>query len=71
MTQPPQPEFYEDEAGEFRWRMESANNEVVLVSSQGYRDITDAKRGFFDAAHLMYTYIYAVFEEYGPILGEP
>lgn len=38
-------EYFEDHAGEWRYRVKAANGEP-LVTSEGYRDQTDAKRGF-------------------------
>lgn len=35
-------EIYPDAAGEFRYRLRSANGEIVGPASQGYRDATDA-----------------------------
>jgi uncharacterized protein YegP (UPF0339 family) len=29
-------EVYKDRAGEFRWRLEAANNEIVADSNEGY-----------------------------------
>jgi len=29
-------EFYEDDAGEFRWRLVSSNGRVVATSGEGY-----------------------------------
>ena len=43
-------EVFPDAAGEFRFRLRSANGEIVGPASQGYRDRTDARRGA--AAHL-------------------
>jgi uncharacterized protein YegP (UPF0339 family) len=30
-------EVYRDKAGEYRWRLRAANNEVVADSNEGYR----------------------------------
>lgn len=38
-------DYFEDQAGEWRYRIKGANGEP-LVTSEGYRDKTDAKRGF-------------------------
>ncbi|HVM09484.1 MAG TPA: DUF1508 domain-containing protein [Acidimicrobiales bacterium] len=32
---------YKDDAGEFRWRLRAANNEIIAVSSEGYRNKND------------------------------
>jgi uncharacterized protein YegP (UPF0339 family) len=35
---PPQPEFeiYEDDQGEFRWRLQDTNNRIIADSAEGY-----------------------------------
>ena len=35
---PPQPEFeiYEDDKGEFRWRLQDTNNKIIADSAEGY-----------------------------------
>jgi uncharacterized protein YegP (UPF0339 family) len=38
-------EYFEDQGGEWRYRVKARNGEP-LVTSEGYRDETDAKRGF-------------------------
>ncbi|MFL5900939.1 MAG: YegP family protein [Solirubrobacterales bacterium] len=38
-------DYFKDEAGEWRYRVKGANGEP-LATSEGYRDQTDAKRGF-------------------------
>lgn len=38
-------EYFEDQAGEWRYRVKGENGET-LVTSEGYRDQTDAKRGY-------------------------
>lgn len=40
-------EIFEDDAGEFRFRVRASNGEVVHAS-EGYRDATDARRGIED-----------------------
>lgn len=32
----PRFEYYEDRAGEWRWRFKAANYEIIAVSSEGY-----------------------------------
>lgn len=39
-------EFYRDAGNQFRWRLRSANGNVVGESGEGYRRIADAERGF-------------------------
>lgn len=46
-------EFYKDEAGEFRFRVKGGNGEIVVGSSQGYRDMHDADRAFNDLRDLL------------------
>lgn len=36
-------EFYEDEAGEFRWRLVASNGNIVAVSGEGYKNRNDCK----------------------------
>jgi uncharacterized protein YegP (UPF0339 family) len=38
-------DYFEDEGGEWRYRVKAANGEP-LVTSEGYRDETDARRGY-------------------------
>jgi len=40
-------EFYEDVAGEWRFRVRAANGQIV-ADSESYRDEHDARRGFDD-----------------------
>lgn len=43
-------EFYEDEAGEFRWRLLAHNGNVVATSGEGYKnrkDCHDIARNIF------------------------
>lgn len=42
-------EIFKDRAGGHRWRLRSANGEIVASATQGHRDIGDAVRGFGDA----------------------
>jgi uncharacterized protein YegP (UPF0339 family) len=37
-------EVFEDEAGEFRWRLRAANGEII-AQSEGYTRKEDAERG--------------------------
>lgn len=41
-------EIFEDEAGEFRFRLRAENGELVYMTSWGFRDATDARRGIED-----------------------
>lgn len=45
----PRLEIYEDEHGEWRFRVVAENEEIVLAATQGYRDEHDALRGYRDA----------------------
>jgi len=36
-------EIYEDDAGEWRWRVKAHNGEIVAASSEGYHDEAEAK----------------------------
>jgi uncharacterized protein YegP (UPF0339 family) len=45
-------EFFVDAAGETRYRIKGKNGEI-MVTSEGYRDKTDAQRGFNDLAAFM------------------
>jgi uncharacterized protein len=38
-------EFYRDASGSFRWRLRSANGNVVADSAEGYRRISGAENG--------------------------
>lgn len=43
--------FYVDDAGEHRWRLEGANNEIV-VPPEGHTSEADAKRAFVRSVEL-------------------
>lgn len=43
-------EIYEDEAGEFRWRLVAANGRIVADSGEGYTRESDAHRAAADLA---------------------
>ena len=45
-------ETYEDEKGEWRWRVRAKNGEIV-IPPESHRDETDAKRAIVDASHAM------------------
>ncbi len=38
-------ELYKDNAGEFRWRLQAANNEIIADSSEGYVNKADCEHG--------------------------
>jgi hypothetical protein len=38
-------EVYKDKAGEFRWRLQAANNEIVADSNEGYTSKASALNG--------------------------
>src|SRR5438309_1489401 len=36
-------EVYKDKAGEYRWRFKAANNKIIAVARDGYKNHSDAK----------------------------
>ena len=38
-------EVYKDKAGEFRWRLQANNNEIVADSNEGYKSKASALNG--------------------------
>ena len=40
----PEFEIYQDKSKEYRWRLQSANNKIIAVSSEGYNAISDCIR---------------------------
>jgi uncharacterized protein YegP (UPF0339 family) len=46
-------EFYEDQAGEWRWRLRGANGEIVADSGEGYTRERDAVRAFLRVGDLI------------------
>jgi uncharacterized protein YegP (UPF0339 family) len=36
-------EYYEDKAGEWRWRRKAGNGEIIGASSEGYKSKTDCE----------------------------
>ena len=34
----PEFEVYSDKAGEYRWRLQSGNNKIIAISSEGYKE---------------------------------
>jgi uncharacterized protein YegP (UPF0339 family) len=43
MAQGPGFYIYEDSAGEYRWRLRAANNEIVADSAEGYDTMSGAR----------------------------
>lgn len=39
-------DFYKDDSGQWRWRVKSANGEIISTSSEAYADKRDAEHGF-------------------------
>jgi hypothetical protein len=39
--------WFEDEAGEWRWHTQAANNEIVATSGEGYANHQDAITGWY------------------------
>lgn len=39
-------EFYQDDAGEFRFRIVAKNNKILAVSSEGYKNSEDCFKAF-------------------------
>ena len=38
-------ELYKDNAGEFRWRLQAENNEIIADSAEGYVNKSDCEHG--------------------------
>lgn len=38
--------FYEDKAGEWRWRLVAGNGQIVAVPGEGFGSMSDAKRAW-------------------------
>lgn len=38
-------QIFQDQAGEFRWRLRAANGQIVATSGEGYAAKTDAEHG--------------------------
>jgi uncharacterized protein YegP (UPF0339 family) len=49
MTTHPNVEFYKGDDGDWRWRVQAANGEIV-ATGEGFTRRRDAKRGFEDMA---------------------
>lgn len=39
------PEVYQDNAGEWRWRIRATNGEIIADSAEGYVDRADCEHG--------------------------
>lgn len=46
--------IYEDEAGEFRWRLKARNGRIVADSGEGYRDENGATRAWNNLHYNLY-----------------
>lgn len=57
-------ETYQDDAGEWRWRCRSGNNEIV-IPCEGHTREADATRAALTAAQLLYEAIDAAAIEHG------
>lgn len=40
------PEFYQDKAGQWRWRVKHSNGRILADSGEGYSRKSDAQKGF-------------------------
>ncbi len=38
-------ELYKDNAGEYRWRLQAQNNEIIADSAEGYKNKADCEHG--------------------------
>lgn len=48
----PPARYYADDAGEYRWRLQAANGEIVADSAEGYGEVRDAVHGLEVTARL-------------------
>lgn len=46
MGKNPNPEYYEDAAGEWRWRVKGANGEIIDASSEGFASKQKAEENY-------------------------
>lgn len=60
----PHVEIYEDEGGEWRWRVKAANGEVV-AQGEGHTSAHDAERAFVRATSIMMTAVSNLYEVFG------
>ena len=47
-------EFYEDAAGEHRWRLRALNGKIIAASGEGFTRERDAIRSFANVKNSMY-----------------
>ena len=38
-------ELYKDNVGEYRWRLQAQNNEIIADSAEGYKNKADCEHG--------------------------
>ena len=38
-------QIFQDKSGEYRWRLKSANGQIVATSGEGYKQKADAQKG--------------------------
>jgi len=48
-------ELYKDDAGEYRWRLQAANNKIIADSAEGYNTKSGAEDGIADAKRIAST----------------
>ena len=46
-------QLYQDEKGEFRWRLRANNNKIIADSGEGYKKKNDCLEGIFLAKKLI------------------
>jgi uncharacterized protein YegP (UPF0339 family) len=46
-------EFFQDEAGEWRWRLKSGNGQIVAIPGEGYKSRSAAVKAFRQAQAIM------------------
>jgi uncharacterized protein len=45
-------ELYKDQAGEYRWRLQAVNNEIIADSAEGYSSKARAQDGIRDVQRI-------------------
>jgi uncharacterized protein YegP (UPF0339 family) len=45
-------ELYKDQAGEYRWRLQARNNEIIADSAEGYSSKAGAQEGIRDVQRI-------------------
>jgi uncharacterized protein YegP (UPF0339 family) len=45
-------ELYKDQAGEYRWRLQAGNNEIIADSAEGYSSRAGAQEGIRDVQRI-------------------